>query len=101
MVPSPPAEETAAARGAVEVCAMPARRTGCWMRRSVVRGVVRGGRAAAVVGVVGWGTIFATRKDSYVVAVVYLCLRAIVRRRNGYANWENGYIAFGLSGGLR
>jgi len=43
MQPRPPDEETAAARGAVEVCAMPARRMGCWTWRRVVRGVVRGG----------------------------------------------------------
>lgn len=43
MQPRPPAEETAAARGAVEVWAMPARRMGWRMWRRVVRGVVRGG----------------------------------------------------------
>lgn len=41
-MPRPPAEETAAARGAVEVCAMPARRMGWSIERRVVRGVVIG-----------------------------------------------------------
>ena len=40
MTPRPPALETAEARGAVEVWAMPARRMGCRMERRVVRGVV-------------------------------------------------------------
>lgn len=40
MTPRPPALETAEARGAVEVWAMPARRMGWRMERSVVRGVV-------------------------------------------------------------
>ena len=44
MGPRPPALETAAARGAVEVCAMPARRMGCWILRRVVSGVERVGR---------------------------------------------------------
>ena len=48
-MPRPPAAETAAARGAVEVCAIPARRMGCRMRRSVVRGVVRVGVEDAMV----------------------------------------------------
>lgn len=56
MQPRPPAEETAAARGAVEVWAMPARRMGWRMRRRVVRGVVRGGGVGeAMVRMVGWG----------------------------------------------
>ena len=41
-MPRPPAEDTAAARGAVEVCAIPARRIGCWIPRMVVKGVVSG-----------------------------------------------------------
>jgi hypothetical protein len=48
MVPSPPAFETAEARGAVDVWAMPARRIGWVMERRFVRGVVivgRGGEA--------------------------------------------------------
>lgn len=40
MTPRPPALETAEARGAVEVWAMPARRMGWRMERRVVRGVV-------------------------------------------------------------
>ena len=40
MTPRPPALETAVARGAVEVWAMPARRMGWRMERRVVRGVV-------------------------------------------------------------
>lgn len=44
MTPRPPARETAEARGAVEVWAMPARRMGCWMWRRVQRGVCRVGR---------------------------------------------------------
>ena len=40
MTPRPPALETAEARGAVEVWAMPARRIGWRMERRVVRGVV-------------------------------------------------------------
>lgn len=40
MQPRPPALETAAARGAPEVRAMPASRMGCWILRRVVRGVV-------------------------------------------------------------
>ena len=42
MQPSPPAFETAAARGPPEVRAMPARRIGCLMLRRVVRVVVIG-----------------------------------------------------------
>ena len=54
MTPRPPAEETAAARGAVEVWAMPARRMGWGIWRRVVRGVVRrGGEGAIAVGRVG------------------------------------------------
>lgn len=41
MQPRPPALETAAARGAPEVRAMPARRMGCWIFRREVRGVER------------------------------------------------------------
>ena len=42
-MPRPPALVTAAARGAVEVWAMPARRTGWVRERRVVRGVLRRG----------------------------------------------------------
>lgn len=56
MVPRPPARETAEARGVVEVCAMPARRMGCGIRRSWVRGVVSMGRGEVVVAIAmrGW-----------------------------------------------
>lgn len=40
MTPRPPWLDTAEARGAVEVWAMPARRMGCVMERRVVKGVV-------------------------------------------------------------
>lgn len=40
-MPRPPAFETAAARGAPEARAMPAKRTGCWILRRVQRGVWR------------------------------------------------------------
>ena len=43
MQPRPPAAETAEARGAVEVWAIPARRMGCVMERMVVSGVMRWG----------------------------------------------------------
>lgn len=43
MTPRPPLLETAEARAAVEVWAMPARRMGWVMERRVVRGVVRVG----------------------------------------------------------
>lgn len=39
MTPSPPALETAAASGAPEVFPIPARRMGCWIFSSFVRGV--------------------------------------------------------------
>jgi hypothetical protein len=58
MQPRPPAEDTAAARGAVLQWAMPARRMGWRMERRVVRGVVRGADIFAVEscgeGCVGW-----------------------------------------------
>ena len=58
-MPRPPAEVTAAARGAVEQCAIPARRMGWEIERRVVRGVVMGPLVVAVVVVVavivgGW-----------------------------------------------
>ena len=53
MVPRPPAFETAEARGAVDVCAIPARRIGWVMERRVVRGVVIVGRGG--VAIVGFG----------------------------------------------
>lgn len=40
MTPRPPLLDTAEARGAVDVWAMPARRMGCVMERRAVRGVV-------------------------------------------------------------
>ena len=43
MTPRPPLLETAEARGAVEVWAMPARRMGWAVERRAVRGVVRVG----------------------------------------------------------
>lgn len=43
-MPRPPALETAEAREAVEVCAMPASRMGWRIERRVVRGVVIVGR---------------------------------------------------------
>lgn len=49
MTPSPPARETAEARGVVEVCAIPARRMGCGMRRREVRGVLIVGVEEAIV----------------------------------------------------
>lgn len=39
MTPSPPALETAAASGAPEVFPIPARKMGCWIFSSFVRGV--------------------------------------------------------------
>ena len=54
MTPSPPLLDTAEARGAVEVWAMPARRIGCFMERRVVRGVVRLGEGEDIVGSVCW-----------------------------------------------
>ena len=50
MVPKPPAFETAEARGAVEVCAMPARRIGCLTERRVVREVVIVGTSEETIG---------------------------------------------------
>ena len=55
MTPRPPAEETAAARGAVEVWAMPARRTGCVIERRVQSGVWRVGGEAIAFGWMGRG----------------------------------------------
>ncbi len=55
MTPRAPALETAEARGAVEVWAMPARRMGWAVRRRGVRGVVREGLGGAIVLVVGVG----------------------------------------------
>ena len=48
MTPRPPALETAAASKPPEVLAMPARMTGCWIPRRVVRGVVMGLEGAMV-----------------------------------------------------
>jgi hypothetical protein len=48
--PSPPAMDTAAARGPPEVRAMSARRMGCWIPRRVVRGIVMGPLGAMVAG---------------------------------------------------
>lgn len=50
MTPSPPALETAAARGPPEVRAMPARRMGYLMPRRLQSGVRRGGTGSAMVG---------------------------------------------------
>lgn len=49
MTPRPPLLDTAEARGAVEVWAMPARRMGWVMERRVVRGVVRVGLGEDIV----------------------------------------------------
>lgn len=48
MTPRPPALETAAARAPPETRAMPASRMGCWIPRSVVRGVTMGPWGAMV-----------------------------------------------------
>lgn len=40
MTPRPPAFETVEARGAVDVCAIPASRIGCLIPRRLVRGVL-------------------------------------------------------------
>lgn len=53
MTPRPPARETAEARGAVEVWAMPARRMGWVMWRRVQRGVWRVGRGVVAM-MRGW-----------------------------------------------
>ena len=53
MTPRPPALETAAARAALEVRAMPARRMGWRMLRRVVRGVVMGPEGDIVAVVMG------------------------------------------------
>ena len=50
MTPRPPLLDTAEARGAVEVWAMPARRMGWVMERRVVSGVVRVGVREDIVG---------------------------------------------------
>ena len=50
MTPSPPARETAEARGVVDVWAMPARRMGWGILRRVVRGVERVGRGEDAIG---------------------------------------------------
>ena len=52
-MPRPPAEDTAAARGAVEVCAIPARRIGCWIPRRAVKGVVSEVEVDAAIALVG------------------------------------------------
>lgn len=66
MTPRPPALETAEARGAVEVWAMPARRMGWRMERRVVRGVVivGTGEDEAIVSVGGVGMIGRAKEDS-------------------------------------
>ena len=66
MTPRPPALETAEARGAVEVWAMPARRMGWRMERRVVRGVVIVGTGAdeAIIWVRGIGIIGRVKEES-------------------------------------
>ena len=66
MTPRPPALETAEARGAVEVWAMPARRMGWRMERRVVRGVVivEMGEDEAIVGGGGVGMSGRMEEDS-------------------------------------